>query len=212
MYKIYVENIPVIITKNNTFLTGEPVTIFPNFSENKLSNNLFFNVLYFIRVQPEIKCLLIETNNASKTFDFFSASLIKINAAGGLVKNTSNSYLYINRLGFWDLPKGKAEINESIDQTAIREVEEECGVSGLEIINALPSTLHTYLRNDKWYLKTSYWYLMQSDFEGELVPQAEEGITECKWLTELEAKSLTHLMYPSIAELTNVYFKLFLST
>jgi len=45
-----------------------------------------------------------------------------------------NEILFIFRNGKWDLPKGKAEAKETINQTAIREVEEETGITGLSII------------------------------------------------------------------------------
>ena len=50
-----------------------------------------------------------------------------IYASGGVVFN-NNKLLMIYRNGFWDLPKGKMEINESELDCAVREVEEEGGV------------------------------------------------------------------------------------
>ena len=49
-------------------------------------------------------------------------------AAGGLVKNSNDEILYIRRLGYLDLPKGKVEADETTEQAAIREVSEECGI------------------------------------------------------------------------------------
>src|SRR5690606_27486008 len=51
-----------------------------------------------------------------------------IKAAGGVVKNGEGQYLFIHRLGKWDLPKGKVENNEKMRDAALREVEEECGI------------------------------------------------------------------------------------
>src|SRR5690606_16124356 len=51
-----------------------------------------------------------------------------IKAAGGLVKNGEGDYLFIFRLGKWDLPKGKVESHEKMREAAVREVEEECGL------------------------------------------------------------------------------------
>ena len=61
-------------------------------------------------------------------------------------------------------------------------VQEECGVSGLSIINALQETYHTYEINGKKILKRTYWFTMHTDFKGILVPQIEEGITEVAWV------------------------------
>ncbi|MFM8758223.1 MAG: NUDIX domain-containing protein, partial [Methylophilaceae bacterium] len=43
-------------------------------------------------------------------------------AAGGLVENELGQVLMIFRRGKWDLPKGKLDPNESIDECALREV------------------------------------------------------------------------------------------
>ena len=52
-------------------------------------------------------------------------------AAGGIVQNEHREVLFIFRKGKWDLPKGKMEKAERPEVAAIREVEEECGVTGL---------------------------------------------------------------------------------
>jgi 8-oxo-dGTP pyrophosphatase MutT (NUDIX family) len=98
-------------------------------------------------------------------------------AAGGLVKNKRDQVLFIYRFDKWDLPKGKIEKGEKKKHAAIREVEEECGISGLKIINKLPRTFHIFQRNERETLKITYWYAMESNFKDELVPQEEEGIT-----------------------------------
>src|SRR5690606_7635352 len=49
--------------------------------------------------------------NIEKVFKTFIANIRIIRAAGGLVKNGEGHYLFIHRLGKWDLPKGKVEEN-----------------------------------------------------------------------------------------------------
>ncbi len=88
----------------------------------------------------------------------------------------------IFRNGKWDLPKGKLEQNESIKECAIREVEEECGISGLNILNALQDTYHTYEIKGRKILKRTYWFAMCTDFNGRLIPETNEGITEVVWV------------------------------
>ena len=96
----------------------------------------------------------------SHEWENFISNFQLVVAAGGYVKNKSREILFIKRNGIWDLPKGKLENNESLFKCAEREVEEECGVSGLEIINELPSTYHCYqTKKGKWILKRTYWYL-----------------------------------------------------
>ena len=48
------------------------------------------------------------------------------------------------RLGVWDLPKGKVEKSEDIEQAAVREVQEECGLVDVRLVAPLTSTWHTY--------------------------------------------------------------------
>ncbi|MFN3530839.1 MAG: NUDIX hydrolase [Bacteroidia bacterium] len=104
-----------------------------------------------------------------------------IDAAGGLVWQ-DNKLLFIYRHNRWDLPKGKLEPGESVDMAAMREVEEECGVSGLHLTGFFAHTYHTYRYKGELVVKRSFWYDMSCSFRGELVPQLEEGITEVRWI------------------------------
>ena len=69
----------------------------------------------------------------TENWESFCANYMLIEAAGGLVYNAKDQLLMIFRNGKWDLPKGKLEVGENIEQCAMREVEEECGISGLTI-------------------------------------------------------------------------------
>jgi 8-oxo-dGTP pyrophosphatase MutT (NUDIX family) len=77
------------------------------------------------------------------------------------------------------------ERGESKEESAIREVEEECGISGLKIIKELPTVYHTYTLQGKRILKVTYWFEMTTDFDGELKPQTEEDITDVKWVEDV---------------------------
>ena len=91
--------------------------------------------------------------------------------------------LFIYRLDYWDLPKGKIEVGESFEEGALREVEEECGVNNLELKDLTLITYHTYEMYDEKCFKTTNWYKMNSDFQGQLVPQLEEGISKVEWMS-----------------------------
>ncbi|MGZ3883079.1 MAG: NUDIX hydrolase [Bacteroidia bacterium] len=123
-----------------------------------------------------------------------------IEAAGGLIRN-KNRHLFIFRLGKWDLPKGKLDANEAPREAALRECEEECGISGLTIISELPSTYHIYPYKGAHALKVTYWYAMQTDFSKKLIPQTEENIEKAEWL---DAESIKKLVvkntYPAILD------------
>lgn len=105
-----------------------------------------------------------------------------IQAAGGLVKNSEDEILLIFRRGKWDLPKGKLDENETLDECAVREVHEETGLNHLEIIRPLPVTYHTYVLYGKHNLKETHWYEMKETSDETLIPQTEEDITEIKWV------------------------------
>jgi len=131
----------------------------------------------------------------------FCSDYILIEAAGGLVYNLDNQLLMIFRNGKWDLPKGKLEVGENIQECAIREVEEECGVLGLCIVNALQDTYHTYEIKGKRILKRTYWFEMKTDFKGGLLPQTEEGITKVDWVDKQDIIEKLENSFGNIKEL-----------
>lgn len=122
-----------------------------------------------------------------------SADVIK--AAGGVVQAGDGRVLMILRNGVWDLPKGKIESGESVEEAAIREVEEETGLRGLSIRQSLGTTKHSYILNGKLIEKTTWWFLMSLDTDLDpealfLSPQIEEGITHIAWEEVKQAKML----------------------
>ena len=98
-------------------------------------------------------------------------------AAGGVVVIDKN-FVAIERNGIPDLPKGHIEKGENPQTAALREVEEETGISDLEIIKELPATWHCYLLNDQWTIKKTSWYLMRTASGMKNIPQTEEGISK----------------------------------
>lgn len=140
------------------------------------------------------------SGNTETNWQNFNANYKLIEAAGGLVQNQSSEWLFIHRNGMWDLPKGKLEPNESVEECAVREVAEECGIEEPTIEKPLTPTYHTYELNGKRILKKTYWYLMKSSDTSELVPQTEEGITEVKWVSAEKAKLLAASSFGSIRE------------
>lgn len=105
-----------------------------------------------------------------------------VTAAGGVVLDRAGRILWIFRRGKWDLPKGKADEGETVEETALREVREECGMKHLEIRRFLGKCYHIYpvSKGRKAVFKTTHWFLMETD-DTEFVPQAEEEITETRF-------------------------------
>jgi 8-oxo-dGTP pyrophosphatase MutT (NUDIX family) len=144
--------------------------------------------------------------NIDEAFKIWASQFQWIEAAGGLVINESGAFLGIFRLGKWDLPKGKAESDESIEETALREVEEECGITGLKIQKKLCETYHCYPYKNGFALKVSFWYLMNWSGAGDLLAQADEGIEEVRWFGKNALNEFKSNTYASIAEVLENYF------
>lgn len=147
--------------------------------------------------------LFFAASDVEALFSEFKNQFKYIEAAGGLVFNQENEILAIYRLGKWDLPKGKVENGETINEAAIREVEEECGISNLKLLDELKSTYHTYWMNNKWVLKRSYWYKMCYSGNEKLVPQTEEDIVDVRWIPINKLAEFKASTYASILEVIN---------
>lgn len=145
--------------------------------------------------------LCLRSADLSKTWNSFKSLFEIIVAAGGLVTNPENQLLMIFRNGKWDLPKGKLEKEESPSTAALREVEEECGVGGLAIGEELVKVYHTYFQDGKSILKKTHWFSMKTNYSGQLLPQAEEGITEVKWMSRRELIVAMENTWGSIREM-----------
>ncbi|MBO5839534.1 MAG: NUDIX domain-containing protein [Bacteroidales bacterium] len=138
------------------------------------------------------------------TEEVFSKAIKKlkfVQAAGGLVQNEENEFLFIYRAKHWDLPKGHRETGEDLDFTAVREVEEETGIENIDLKEYIGTTYHTYILNGKREIKETHWYSMSAKKTEKLVPQKEEGIQKAEWLTKEKIESQAKKIYPSIQDL-----------
>ena len=146
------------------------------------------------------EALFFAAEDVEALFSEFKGQFKYIEAAGGLVFNPENEILAIRRLGKWDLPKGKVEDGETINEAAIREVEEECGISNLKLSDEIESTYHTYWMKNKWVLKRSYWFKMDYSGNEELVPQTEEDIEKACWIPSNQLEEFKANTYASILD------------
>ena len=124
-----------------------------------------------------------------------------LESAGGVVCNNNDEWLLIFRHERWDLPKGKQELGETMPETALREVEEECGIHELTLFDYLTSTFHVYKENDRIILKKNHWYSMKYTGTAAPTPQKEEGITEARWVHREVLPEYIPKMFSSIREL-----------
>ena len=129
-----------------------------------------------------------------------------IKAAGGMVFNHKGELLMMLRRGQWDMPKGKLDEGETIEACAVREVEEETGISNLRLNGKLQTTYHTYPFQGTTVLKPSHWFKMECTGTEDLVPQTEEDITELRWVNKVEAAALANEAFPSIREMIEKYY------
>lgn len=156
------------------------------------------------------ECLVNNWNSASKVhkeiylvvydyaelLDSFSNHLKIVHACGSCVINSNNDVLLIKRQGIWDLPKGKLEKNESLEECATREVEEETGVKS-SVTSFLINTYHAYDTYGELCLKVTHWYNALYN-GGVLKPQVEEDIEKIEWVSRVDLKKFRNKMYTSL--------------
>ena len=83
----------------------------------------------------------------------------------------------------------------------MREIEEECGLIAPKLRDHLLNTWHTYEHKGKMVIKKTYWFLLDEGEEVvELIPQAEESITEVRFFNLEEFDEIRANTYGSIIE------------
>ena len=169
---------------------------------DELSTAAINSLLHEIN-KPEFHAGIIFDQNFPKLKSDFFKHFMVIKAAGGLVKNHKGEILMIFRRGKWDLPKGKLDAGETIEECALREVEEETGLKNLELRKFLKITFHTYVQFGKHILKETHWYSMIAKGNENLIPQTEEDITETRWIKKTDLKNYLSNTFPAIAEILN---------
>lgn len=167
-----------------------------------------YNNIHELRELVEVFQALTQINNLYilhedivMLFEEFKACFTVIEAAGGLVFNEQGEFLTIFRNGVWDLPKGKLEEGEDFASAASREVEEETGLRGLQLVHPLMSTYHTYtLKKDTRILKKTRWFEMKFSGSGKPVLQSREGITDYRWVAPGKTGFIRENSYASILD------------
>jgi 8-oxo-dGTP pyrophosphatase MutT (NUDIX family) len=189
MYKVFVNDKPLFLT-------------------NKIVKETDFQLFLLESIDIEQLIIKMFNNKINKAYLYYpdEKEILKKmkeqipvrKAGGGLVYNKKGQVLFIFRNGKWDLPKGGTEKEELIEDTAMREVEEETGVGKLTVTKKLQKTYHIFKRNGKYRLKITSWFEMTSEFDGIPVGQAEEGIEKVAWLSPDEVKEALKNSYENI--------------
>jgi 8-oxo-dGTP pyrophosphatase MutT (NUDIX family) len=198
MYKVFIDNKVIIFTNEwKKSLKTQEFVLF-----NTLSHGEFD--LVKCRNELPIGCwVIVLTDTPEQTINQVFAHYDFIEAAGGIVKR-KNKYLFIERHGLWDIPKGKMEKGELPEVTAVREIEEECGIQAPKVRKLIGITFHTYDYKGTPTLKKNWWYAL--DYNGPKVtePQSEEAITQAVWLAKKEWKTVLENTYDSIREVLDL--------
>ena len=189
MLQIFYKEKPIIISDKKSDLKNSLII------DPELLQNLD---LLKLLTKKKINSIGVFSNEFEIIINVFKKKFPEIIAAGGKVINNKSEILFIYRNKKWDLPKGKAEKNENISQTALREVEEETGIKNLSIIKPLDKTYHIFKRGSKNYLKSTYWFEMKSDYNGKFKPQKKEGITRVEWIG---VENLSYILPKSYANI-----------
>jgi len=202
--KIYFDDKPVFlcdeITKEINEYRYHPDAVFIDEVSTAAINSLLHEIK-----KTQFHAGIILGKDLEKLKSVFFKHFVLIKAAGGVVRNKKGEILLIFRRGKWDLPKGKLDENETIEECAKREVQEETGLKELTITSPIEITYHTYVEFGKHILKESHWYGMKATGNEKLIPQTEEDITEITWVKKEDLKKYTSNTFPTIAALLEDY-------
>lgn len=205
-YKIYFENKPLFL------LDAIDEELKPHLSKdnilfvNELSAASMLRALQSIR-SAQTDAVLFFHNPLEELKAAFWNEFTLVQAAGGLIANELNQVLCIFRRGKWDLPKGKLDAGETLEQCAVREVQEETGLSVSQLQDLLLVTYHTYRQDGEDILKETYWYRMRAGSTASLQPQLSEQIEEVRWVDPKDFPTIILNTYQAINDVLNKYTK-----
>jgi len=192
MYKVFFNQKPIFLTTELVLQTDRTPVLFIKFSSPE-------NIVKALK-SKKTDCLYLYHQKGDKLWIHFLRHFPVVEAAGGLVRHQDGRFLFIYRNDKWDLPKGRIEKNEPIRIAAVREVEEETGVDGLEIVKPLIETFHVFNRNGKYKLKKTFWFEMKTTSTVTLTPQLNEGIEQAIWVFEKEIPHKFENAYENIKQ------------
>ncbi len=198
MIKVFIQDKPLIFCENKGQIDG---------SFAKIESIEAFEKITYILSDQTIDGAFFITDDTKKALSQFAKNFTVLEAAGGVVINDENKYLLIERMGKWDIPKGKIEPIESPKHAALREVCEETGVCDVEIVEPIKETYHTYVHKERNILKRTYWYMMKCNSFSGFKPQQEEQITDARWMSKNEVKEAMQNSYTSIVDLMEEVLK-----
>jgi 8-oxo-dGTP pyrophosphatase MutT (NUDIX family) len=197
-YKIFYNDRIVFLTSKITKSFEKNDGLFYKYEKKEGLNELLKAFEQF----EQINSLHILHDNEDILLDIVKSCYTIVEAAGGVVHRPDGKLLAIFRRGKWDLPKGKVEKGEFYKQTAIREVQEECGLQQLEVGTRLFDTYHFYTEKNVRILKRTIWYEMKVSDKEQPQPQLSEDITDIKWF---DYQSVSEVMKNTFESLKDIF-------
>ena len=198
MYKVFIDNSVIEFLDSSEERPSKEYDLVLNSLENDLSKLLDqfdFSASKF--------CLLVVYEDFELAFNQVFHAYEFMDAVGGIVK-CDRRYLFIERHGVWDIPKGKLDANEQPWEAAVREIEEECGIKGPVIDHLLGITFHTYSYMGRATIKKNWWYALNYSGPMDLFPQEEESITQAIWIEKEEWEMIRDNTYDSIRDVLDM--------
>ena len=163
-------------------------------------NSPSLNSMIHEMLQPQVKAGIYFNPDLEVLKKEFFKKFNLVKAAGGFILNEEDKLLMMFRRAKWDLPKGKVDKNESLEKCAIRETQEETGLTNIQLISPLMNTYHTYHEGSRFILKETSWFRMRVKGNQILIPQAEENIERLEWVTRSGVKKYLNNSFPSVED------------
>ena len=200
MYKVFIQDKPIFFISEDEITNNDGI-----FIRSSLALEHRDYVLRKVAKLPAGMSVYIVADDPASGIESFFSEYEMIEAAGGIVKR-KDEYLFIKRNGLWDIPKGKMEAGEEPEISAIREIEEECGIKGPEVNDLVLITYHTYAYKGIPTIKKTYWFALTYDGPKKGKPQLEEGITKVSWKKAEKLEKVLENTYASITDVVHAYF------
>ena len=197
--KIYFNDKPLFLTDSITaeiepYVHHDDAVFIDEFSHGGVNS-----MIHEMR-QEKVHAGIYLHSNVNELKKAFWKKFLLVKAAGGLVVNETGGLLFIFRRGKWDLPKGKLDAGETLEQCAVREIQEETGLQQVQLQKHLVTTWHTYDESGHHILKESAWYLLSASQKQVLTPQTVEQITEIEWASPSDLQKYTSNTFPAILD------------